>query len=78
MNNTRILEPMQYDNDRTKANAILIFETFEHWKYDDSCTFDRFLANLKLSHADYIHALQCSLKVHNNIVAKKTIRHMDK
>ena len=71
MNNTRILEPMQYDNDRTKANAILIFKTLEHSKYDDSCTFDRFLDDLKLSHDDYIHALQCSLNHTTMLLQRK-------
>jgi hypothetical protein len=34
MRKTRILEPTKFNNDTTKKNAKLIFDTLEHGKYN--------------------------------------------
>ena len=69
--NTRILEPMQYDNETTKANAMYIFETLQNSRYDETYTFDRFLEDIKLSHDNYIHAIQCTLNRTTMLLQRK-------
>ena len=61
MKKTRILKPLEYDNEKTKENANLIFGTIQNSKYDSTYTFDDFLKDLGLTNDEYIHAIQCSL-----------------
>ena len=46
MKPTKILEPLEFDSDRTKTHAKLIFETINNTRYNENDTFDRLLANL--------------------------------
>jgi len=57
----KILEPLEYDSDKTKAHANLIFKTINSTRNSENDTFDSFLANLGLVNNEYIHAIQCML-----------------
>jgi hypothetical protein len=60
MKSTRILRTLKYDNDKTKENEKLIFETIKYSKYNNTYTFYVFFNYLGLTQ-EYIHPIQCSL-----------------
>ena len=70
MKATKILEPLEFDSDKTKAHAKLIFEAINSTRYSENDTFDSFLDSLGLVHNEYIHVIQCTLN--NYIIAKET------
>jgi hypothetical protein len=49
MKTTKILEPLDFDNNQTKKNAKLIFDTIKDARYDETDTFDRFINSLGLT-----------------------------
>jgi len=70
---TKILEPLEFDSYKTKADAKIIFETINSTRYSENDTFDSFLANLGLVHNEYIHAIQCKLNQTPLLLQRKPI-----
>ena len=49
MKTTKMLEPLVFDNNNTKANAKLIFATISDNTYDENYTFDEFINELHMT-----------------------------
>ena len=56
-----------------KRNVKLIFDTLEHYKYDETYTFYNFLESLGLTEDDYINSIKCSLKRTTILLERKPV-----
>lgn len=58
MPRTQILEPMEFDNAKTKVNARMIFDALENMEQDETYTFDSFPEYIGITESDYIHGIK--------------------
>jgi hypothetical protein len=73
MRKTIILELTEFNDDTTKKNAKLMFDTLEHEKYNETYAFDNFLESLSLTEEDYINVIKCILNQTKILLERRLI-----